>query len=152
MGLFLSCLCAVCRRMGAAMSGLSRLSLAVLPWVVPCFLVCLFFPKLEGSFSPIFKAVAYSVSLVRKRVHWVPVIRCWSTRPKKERKKPVWLLQLCTESELFSLHFCMLLAFPMSEDVWCYFLQALKWNGFSLLTFCAVPDAYLGVGHIWILA
>ena len=135
MGLFTTCLCAVCRRMGAAMPGLSRLSLAVRHWVVPCFLTCLFFVKLEGgSFSPVFKAVVSAVSLVRKHVNWGPVIRCWSTRPKKERKKerkkkPVCLLQLCTESELFSLLFCVLLAFPMSEDVWCYFLQALKWNG-----------------------
>ena len=50
-------------------------------------------------------------------------------KKEREKKKPVCLLQLCTESELFSLLFCVLLAFPMSEDVWCYFLQALKWNG-----------------------
>lgn len=137
MGLFLTCLCAVCRRMGAAMSGLSWLNLAVLHWVVPCFLICLFFPKLEGSFSPVFKAVVYSVSLVRKHVNWVPVIRCWSTHPKKERKKEKNLSGYCSCVQRVS-------CFPYTS-VCCWPFQCLKmfgaifcrpWNG--LVCWCFV--------------
>ena len=66
--------CAVSRYMGAAIVCLAWLSSTLLYWVVSCFLVRLveqkcYSAELEDSLRPLFKAIVYSKSWVRKRVN-----------------------------------------------------------------------------------